>query len=74
MSRFHFGIVRDALAPSEIARRKAIAKRHGAEFVWLGIVPGCETRGYFTAPNQGEPFDRARASAVAIDLAKDGAA
>lgn len=70
---YHFGIAREALTPSEIERRQRIAKRHGAEFIWLGIVPGCETRGYFSAPNRGEPFDRALASAVAIELAEGGA-
>jgi hypothetical protein len=69
MNTFCFGIVKESLSPAEIARREAIAEKHGCSFVWIGRVAWSESRGWFAGPNRGDPADSNLARAVAADVA-----
>jgi len=63
-----FGVVRARLTMAEVRRRERIAKRHGAEFVYAGSIPGSDVRGWFQCRNEGSPFNEATASAVLAEV------
>lgn len=61
MSEHCFGLYRGHLS-------RALIKRIEAQFPEVSVInytePRGERRGWFACPNQGDPFDRATASAV----------
>jgi len=65
---FHFGVTTRRLPAREHARRRAIAKTHGAEWIGPVRIPGNDATGWFNAPNLGTPFDEAVARAVLADV------
>ena len=68
MSTYNFGLHGGHLS----ARADKIAQRHGARHINY-TDPGSGMRcGWFTKPNQGDPFDRATASAVMQDIVAAG--
>lgn len=63
MSEYYFGLGRGRLDTAEVARREAIAERHGCTFVHTQL-PGEGWRSWYAGPNRGEPFDRQLAADV----------
>lgn len=68
-----FGAGRGRVSAAQGLRIDEIARKHGASFVWA-MMPGEGPRYWFTAPNQGAPFDAATAKAVFADLEAEGLA
>ena len=67
ITEYCFGVQRGRLSEKEQKRRKRIARRHGANFVYADI-PGDGWKSWFTCPNRGEPFDGATRRAVMADV------
>ena len=57
MSEYMFGSTTEAITKKEGRRRDKIARKFGANFVGPVDIPGSTSRGWFTGPNRGHPFD-----------------
>ena len=71
MSEYMFGVGRAPIGAALAKRIDRIANRHGASLV-THRAPGSDVRYWFTAPNEGAPFDAATRRAVMTDLAAAG--
>jgi len=63
MGEYFFGTGRGRIDDKLGRRIDAIARKHGATFVWVDM-PGEGPRYWFACPNQGFPFDRATEQAT----------
>lgn len=70
MGSFLFGSGSGKVSMSRARKADRIAQRHGARCIVADLPEGA--RYWFTAPNMGDPFDKATAKAVLEDLEAAG--
>lgn len=70
MSEYMFGVSRGREPRAQVETKDRICKEEGGTGYVYADIPGTGMQGWFTGPNQGEPFNRQLANRVSARAAE----